>query len=141
MAENKTQPSDGDVAAFLNAAEPAARRTDAQALCDLMARATGEPPVMWGASIVGFGSYTYRLANGRAATMCRVGFSPRKAALVMYGLGIERNAALLDALGKHSTGKGCLYVKKLADIDPGVLEALIATAFRSAAVGEWQDEA
>lgn len=135
MADNKTQATSGDVAAFINAVTPDTRRADTQAVCDLMARVTGEVPVMWGPSIIGFGSYSYS-ASGRTNSMCRVGLSPRKAALTLYGLGIERNAPLVAAIGKHSTGKGCLYIKSLADIDMAALEALVAAGYEGPAVGE-----
>ena len=136
MAENKTQATDANVEGFLGAVDPAQRRADARAICALMARVTGEPPVMWGPSIVGFGSYTYRGASGRTGTMCRIGFSPRKAALTLYGVGVRRNTDLVSAIGKHTTGKGCLYLKSLADIDLAALETLVATAFSSPATGE-----
>lgn len=136
MAENKTKPTEVSVETFLDTVEPERRRADGKAVCELMARVTGEPPVMWGPSIIGFGSYTYGGASGRTGTMCRVGFSPRKAALTLYGMGIDRNAALVADIGKHSTGKGCLYIKKLADIDIGALERLIAAGFAGPAVGE-----
>jgi hypothetical protein len=84
---------------------------------------------MWGPSIVGFGVHRYKYESGREGEICKIGFSPRKAALTLYGMGIERNAAVLARLGKHSTGKGCLYIKKLADVDAGVLDELIAAAW------------
>ncbi|RYY23355.1 MAG: DUF1801 domain-containing protein [Sphingomonadales bacterium] len=93
----------------------------------MMARLTGEPATMWGPSIVGFGRYAYTYDSGRSGEMCRIGFSPRKAELVLYVLnGVEDQSATLDRLGKHKSGKGCLYIKKLADVDLTVVEELVA---------------
>jgi hypothetical protein len=130
MAESKTRATDGSVDAFLAGVEPEQRQADGRAVCAMMARITGEPGVMWGPSIIGFGSHHYRYESGREGDICRIGFSPRKAQLVFYiGAGSGRLDALLAKLGKHSTGKGCLYVKKLADVDLAVLEAMIAKAW------------
>lgn len=128
MAENKTQATALSVADFLSGVDDT-RRTDAQKLCAAMARITGEPATMWGPSIVGFGVNHYKYDSGREGSICKIGFSPRKAALTLYGMGIERNAAIVAQLGKHTTGKGCLYIKKLADVDVGVLDKLIAAAW------------
>lgn len=130
MAENKTKPTEVRVEAFLEAVPDPVRRADGKALSALMARASGREPVMWGPSIVGFGLYRYRYESGREGEMCRVGFSPRKAELVIYGTGSAPGRdALLARLGKHKTGKGCLYVKRLADVDLDVLDALIRAGF------------
>ena len=123
MAENKTKPSKLSVTAFINAVSDPTRRADAKTLVKLLQRATGEKPQMWGPSIVGFGSYHYKYESGREGDMPIVGFSPRKAATVLYGVAGARD--LLPKLGKHTTGKGCLYIKKLADVDPQTLECLI----------------
>jgi len=129
MAENKTKPTKLSVAAFIEALTDPARRADAQALVKLMQSAVGEKPKMWGPSIIGFGSYHYRYESGREGDMPLIGFSPRKAATVLYNmLGSSDSAALLAKLGKHTTGKGCLYIKKLADVDQQVLQALAAKA-------------
>jgi len=121
MAENKTQPTTQDVAAFLAALEPAQRRADAHAICTLLAEISGTAPVLWG-SIVGFGSYDYTYASGRSGTAPRLGFAPRKAQHVIYLMdGFDGHADLLARLGKATTGVSCLYVKKLADIDVAVL--------------------
>ena len=121
-----TQVSAADYIAALS--EP--RRTEAAAIDALFSRVTGQPATMWGPSIIGYGSYDYKYESGREGTMCRAGFSPRKAALTFYAMGgvseSAETAALLERLGKHTTGKGCLYIKKLADADLAVLEALIA---------------
>jgi hypothetical protein len=125
MAENKTGPTAADVGAYIAALEPEKRRADAEWLCAMLARVTGAPPVLWGASIIGFGAYEYRYDSGRTGTAPRIGFSPRKATHVMYMIdGFPEHAELLARLGKHSTGVSCLYFKRLADVDAAVLEAL-----------------
>ena len=122
----KTVATDVDVAAFIAAVEPAVRRSDADRLCALMSRLSGEPPRLWGPTIIGFGRYRYRYDSGRTGEMCRIGFSPRKASLVIYIVdGFPGHAGLMARLGKHKTGKSCLYVNKLADIDMEVLEQLV----------------
>jgi hypothetical protein len=129
MAANKTRPTDISVASFVNALAEPAKRSDAKALIDLMKRATGERPKMWGASIIGFGAYHYTYESGREGDTVLVGFSPRKPATVLYGVTGSKGAeALLAKLGKHTTGKGCLYIKKLADVDQRVLKQLIVKA-------------
>ena len=126
MAENKTKPTKLSVTAFIAAVKDDARRADAKALVKLLQRATGEKPKMWGPSIIGFGSYHYKYESGREGDMPIVGFSPRKPATVFYGLsGFTGSEAIRAKLGNHTTGKGCLYIKKLADIDQKVLETLI----------------
>ena len=130
MAENKTKATKVSVADFIDKIKDQTRQADAKALIKLMRRATGEYPVMWGPAIVGFGSYHYKYESGREGDMLVVGFSPRNAANVLYGLlGSDAAKKLLGKLGKHTTGKGCLYVKKLADVDEAVLETLIIDAF------------
>ncbi|HUB52704.1 MAG TPA: DUF1801 domain-containing protein [Terracidiphilus sp.] len=129
MAENKTKPTAISVSAFLDACTDESRRADLKALARLMQKATGSKPRMWGPSIVGFGSYHYVYESGREGDNLIVGFSPRKAATVLYGtLCSGETEALLSKLGKHSTGKGCLYIKKLEDVDLKVLETLIEKA-------------
>jgi hypothetical protein len=126
MADNKTKPTQQSVATCIDALTDETRRTDAKALVKLMHSATGEKPKMWGPSIIGFGSYHFKYESGREGDTPLTGFSPRKAAMVLYGLtGSSEAQALLAELGKHSTGKGCLYIKKLADVDPKVIEALV----------------
>ncbi len=128
MAKNepKTRQNDASVAGFLNAIEPAARRADAKALDKLMRKITGEKPQMWGTSIVGYGAYHYKYASGRQGDAMRVGFSPRKQNLTVYIMpGFSEYRGLLERLGKHTTGKSCLYIKRLSDIDLNVLEAMI----------------
>lgn len=129
MAENKTQPTAGSVSAFLDACADETRRADAKVLVKLMKRVTGHEPAMWGPSIIGFDRYHYTYESGREGDMLVVGFSPRKAANVLYGaIGFAGADKLLGQLGKHTTGKGCLYIKKLADVDLKVLEALLEKA-------------
>ena len=125
MADNKTKPTKLSVAEFVDGITDETRRADAKALVKLMQSASGEKPKMWGPSIIGFGSHHYRYESGREGDMPLVGFSPRKAATVLYVAGLSDSAALLAKLGKHTTGKGCLYIKKLADVDQQVLEALV----------------
>lgn len=129
MAENKTKPTEVLVADFIAAVPDPVRREDARAVCALMERVTGQAPQMWGPSIIGFGSYRYKYDSGREGESCRLGFSPRKAELVLYVLtGGPEQAPLLARLGKHKTGKSCLYIKKLSDVDLDVLEQLAAQA-------------
>jgi hypothetical protein len=125
MAENKTKPTRQNVAAFIDALTDPTRRAEAKVLIKLMQKATGEKPKRWGPSIIGFGSYHYTYDSGREGDMPLISFSPRKAATVLYNMtGFSDSEALLAKLGKHTTGKGCLYIKRLADADQKVLEAL-----------------
>ena len=129
MAENKTKPTTSSAGAYIDALTDPTRRSDAKVLVQLMQRDSGETPTMWGPSIIGFGSYHYRYDSGREGDMLLIGFSPRKAANVLYGMLDSSDAeALLAKLGKHTTGKGCLYIKKLADVNTTVLETLIRSA-------------
>ena len=131
MAEVKTKPTGVAVDAFIDAVPHPQRREDAIKVRSMMERITGEPAAMWGPSIVGFGSYHYKYDSGHEGTMCRLGFSPRKAELVLYVLtesGGDEESERLARLGKHKTGKCCLYIKKLADVDEAVLEELIVGA-------------
>lgn len=129
MAEIKTKPTPVNVADFLETVEHPERRADGKAVCEMMARVTGEEPRMWGPSIIGFGSYRYKYDSGHEGTMCRLGFSPRKAELVLYVLTEDENQpAKLAKLGKHKTGKSCLYIKRLSDVDEGALEEITRDA-------------
>jgi hypothetical protein len=135
VAENKTQATDADVAAFLDAVEPDERRADGKTVCAMMQRISGEPPVLWGPSIIGFGRCHYRYDSGREGDMPRIGFSPRKAGLVLYVVfGFPPFDEILGRLGKHTTSKSCLYIKKLADVDMAVLEELIQASWDDTAV-------
>src|ERR1017187_5687768 len=126
MAENKTKPTKLSVAAFIDALTDQTKRADAKALAKLMQSVTGEKPKMWGPSIIGFGSHHYKYDSGREGDMPLAGFSARKAATVLYiGAGFSDVEALLAKLGKHTTGKVCLYIKKLADVEKNVLETMV----------------
>jgi len=132
MPSTKTLPSDESVEAFIAAVPSDARREDAQKLCGLLAEWTGESPVLWGTGIIGFGQYSYRYDSGHEGTAPLVGFSPRKANLVVYLVGglKDRHPQLLEQLGPHKAGKGCLYVKRLHDVDHAVLRALVERTVR-----------
>lgn len=130
MADNKTKPTTQSVPAFIDALTDDTRRADARALLKLMQNATGEKPKMWGPSIIGFGSCHYTYESGREGDMPLVAFSPRKAETVLYGVRSE-SEALLDKLGKHTTGKSCLYIKRLADVHQDVLETLVVKSVAS----------
>ena len=141
MAQNKTQPGDADVEKYIDAVDHAGRREDARTLLEMFMRITGEQPVLWGDSMIGFGSYDYTYQSGRSGSFFRSGFAPRKANMSLYVLGCtsapDRQAlqqALLDRLGPHKRGVSCLYVSRLSRIDLDVLEQLIA--FDKAAMDE-----
>lgn len=126
MAELKTAVNEASVTDFLNAVEDETRRRDSLALLDILREETGHEPKMWGDSIVGFGSYHYKYASGREGDWFLTGFSPRKQALSVYIMaGFRRYDDLLRRLGKHKTGKSCLYIKSLDDVDLEVLRELI----------------
>lgn len=123
MAEIKTKATKVSVDDFLAAVPDAVRRVDGEKVRAMLERVTGEKAQMWGPTIIGFGSYHYKYDSGHEGTMCRLGFSPRKAELVLYVLtGEPGQEAQLARLGKHRTGKSCLYIRKLADVDEAVLE-------------------
>ena len=126
---NKTQPTPRDPVQFVASVEHPVRRTDAETLLALMSRVTGCAPRMWGPSMIGFGRYHYRYDSGREGDFMLTGFSPRKANLVVYVLpGYDDIGDQLAQLGKHKIGKSCLYINKLADVDLGVLEQIVAQA-------------
>lgn len=130
MSENKTRPTDQDVLDFLNNVEHDTRRADAFVVLDMMREITGEDPVLWGSSIVGFGSYHYKYDSGREGDMPLVGFSPRKQRMTLYIMpGFDEYDDMLQALGKHKIGKSCLYINKLADIDESVLRKLVKASY------------
>ena len=130
MAENKTKPTGASVQDYLAAIDDESRRKDCEVLASLMAKATGHEPKMWGDSIVGFGSYHYKYASGREGDSCLAGFSSRKGDISIYlmgcSCGFPGHEALQAQLGRHKMGKACLYVRKLSDIDLGILEQLVA---------------
>jgi hypothetical protein len=126
-SENKTKATDADPTAFIDAVKDPGQRADAHAICALMSRLSGEPAKLWGPSIIGFGRYHYRYDSGREGDMCRIGFSPRTGQTVLYlldGYGDRRDQ--LARLGKHKTGKSCVYIKRLSDIDVDVLAEMIS---------------
>ena len=128
-AENKTTATAASVDDFLATVADPARRADCERLRALMQAATGEPARLWGPSIVGFGLYRYRYESGREGEWMLTGFSPRKSDLTLYLMaGVERHADLLARLGPHKTGRSCLYLKRLANVDMGVLETLVQEA-------------
>lgn len=129
MAELKTKPTEVSVSEYIDALPDETRRADAKVLVKLMQKLTGKKPKMWGPSIIGFGSYHYKYASGREGDMPVAAFSPRKPATVIYGLlDFPDSEALRAKLGKHTVGKGCMYIKKLADVDQKVLETMIRKA-------------
>ena len=121
----KTRPTAAGVRAFIDSAEPDVRRQDGHRLCDLMQAISGLEPVMWRPSIIGFDTIRYRYESGHSGEICRIGFSPRKSALVLYLYPCANLDVLLAGLGKHAMGKGCLYIKRLADVDAKFLKQLI----------------
>lgn len=126
MAELKTKPTEQSVQEFIAAIPDEQRRRDCAAIADLMREASGAEPVMWG-NIVGFGRYRYRYASGREGDWFITGFAPRKQSLTLYIMaGFAQYDALLARLGKHSTGKSCLYIKRLSDVDQDLLRELVA---------------
>ena len=137
MAEIKTKPTAVSVDAFLDGVGHPGRRADGQAVRAMMERVTGQPAVMWGPSIVGFGTYHYRYASGHEGDMCRVGFSPRSANLVLYTGGFPDYEALLAKLGKHKRSKACLYLTKLADVDMDVLEEIVRRTYAASQDGDY----
>jgi hypothetical protein len=126
MTANKTIPGDDDVEAFLAAIPDEARRAECREVADVMRRITGVEPRIWGKGMVGFGRYHYRYESGREGEWFLTGFAPRKKELTVYVLpGLEGFGEILERLGRHRTGKSCLYLKSLEDVDRGVLEELI----------------
>ena len=131
--EPKTRPTAASVPDFL-ARQPEARRADCEAVCAMMQAATGEPPVMWGEAIVGFGRYAYTNTSRKSFEWPLVAFSPRKNDLKLYIMpGFDAFAGLIAKLGRHKTGKSCLYIKQLADVDAGVLRGIIDGSVRAMA--------
>lgn len=134
MTANKTQQTDADVDAFIETVADAGQREDARTIVSLLSRASGEPARMWGPAIIGFGSYHYVYESGREGDMCRIGFSPRKGKTVLYmTTDFDAYADIMARLGKYSTGKSCLYVKRLSDINLDALEELARGAWASMA--------
>ena len=129
---------DDDVRAFLDRVQHPVRRRDADTMLELMEHVTGQPARMWGASIVGFGSYHYRYESGREGDAAAAGFSPRKGATTVYlADGVGAHPDLLERLGPHTTGVGCLYLKDLEQVDLGVLEALVRASYETLSAGTY----
>ena len=130
MSENKTRPNDQNVTEFLKSVDHKTRREDSFTLLEMMAEITGEEAVLWGSSIVGFGSHHYKYESGREGDMPNVGFSPRKQSMTLYIMpGFDDYEDMLAKLGKHKIGKSCLYVNKLADVDADILRRLIKRSY------------
>ena len=137
MAESKTEKNDASVDDFLNSVPHERKRQDSFAIVRLMSEATGEEPIMWGANIVGFGSYRYKYASGREGESALTAFSPRKQNLTIYIVsGVENYGDLLSDLGKYKTGKVCLYINKLDDIDIPTLRKLVKRSVTDVGAGK-----
>ena len=125
----KTQPTKSNVTAFIEAVSPAQKREDCRTIATLMQEITGEKPVLWGKAIIGFGDYSYKYASGREGNWFLAGFSPRKNAITLYlYCDLDHPELSLEKLGTHKRGKGCIYIKKLTDVDLKVLKGLIKKA-------------
>jgi hypothetical protein len=126
MAENKTKPTPQQVSEFIAGIGDERKRSDCEELVKLMSEITGKPATMWGSSIVGFGQYHYKYASGREGDFFLTGFSPRKQALTVYIIsGFKINPGLMEQLGKYKTGKSCLYIRSLDDVDRSRLKQLV----------------
>ena len=133
MAEMKTKMNDASVEEFLSKVEDEQKRKDCFEIIKIMKQVTKKEPKMWGTAIIGFGSYHYKYESGREGDMPQIGFSPRKQNITLYiGVGDNSDNPLLKKLGKYTTSKACLYIKKLTDVDRNVLQELIADSFKSA---------
>lgn len=132
LAEIKTKPTAANVEDFINAVPDEQKRKDSFAILEMMRKATGEEPAMWGSSIIGFGNVRYKSPKtGREVDWLRIGFSPRKANISLYlTMDVKKHGDALGKLGKHKTGVGCLYINKLADVDIKVLEGMIKTSLK-----------
>jgi hypothetical protein len=131
MAENKTKPTSASVEEFINGVANEQKRKDSFVILEMMRNASGEEPVMWGGSIIGFGNLHMKSPAGREVDWIRIGFSPRKANISLYLTGdVKLHAAALEKLGKHKTGVGCIYINKLADIDMKVLKEMIDASLK-----------
>lgn len=140
MVELKTKQNNASVEDFINAVEAEQKRKDAFEILEMMRQLTKEKPKMWGSSIIGFGDVRYKYASGREGDWFKVGFSPRKANISLYLMGcdISKADSILGRLGKYKTGKGCLYINKLIDIDKEVLKELIKEGYKNGHIGTEQ---
>jgi hypothetical protein len=133
MAELKTKQTDESVTKFLNTVEDETKRKDCFEIIEMMKQVTGMPAKMWGTAIIGFGSHHYKYESGHEGDMCIIGFSPRKQNITLYvGVTNEHIQKLLPELGKHKTGKGCLYINKLSEVNTDVLKKIIKASFEYA---------
>jgi len=137
MAEIKTQKNTASVEDFINSVDHEGKRKDAFEILEMMKTITKEKPKMWGTSLIGFGDVRYKYASGREGDWFKIGFSPRKANISLYLMGCDVSKAnkMLERLGKHKTGKGCLYVNKLEDIDKEVLKEMIKEGYENGHIG------
>jgi len=130
MAEIKTHRTDSSAEEYIESITPDSRRDDCLALLEIMARATGEAPALWSSGVVGFGTFHYKSGSGQEGDWFPVGFASRKAAITVYlGMSLDEAEAQLARLGKHTTGKGCIYIKRLSDVDVVVLEELVTDSY------------
>lgn len=130
MAEIKTKPTSSSVVDFINNVKDEQKRKDSFIILEMMEKATGEEPVLWGSSLIGFGKIKYKSpATGREVDWMKIGFSPRKANLSLYLMDLKKHTAALKNLGRHKTGVGCLYINKLDEIDLKVLKEIINSSF------------
>ena len=130
MAEIKTHRTDSSAEEFIESVTPDSRRDDCRVLLELMTRATGEDPALWSSGMVGFGTFHYKSKSGQEGDWFPVGFASRKAAITVYlGMSLDEAQGQLARLGKHTTGKGCIYIKRLSDVDVVILEELVADAY------------
>lgn len=130
MADLKTKQTEESIITFLNKVEDEQKRKDSFEIVEMMRKATGQPPKMWGSSIIGFGSYHYKYDSGHEGDMCIIGFAPRKQNIALYiPGGIHKYDDLLEKLGKHKTGKGCLYINSLDKVDLKVLQSIFKKSF------------
>jgi hypothetical protein len=128
MADVKTKQTEQSIDIFLDKVTDENLKKDCYSIIGLMEKAAGEPAKMWGPTIIGFGTHHYKYDSGREGDICLIGFSPRKANISLYLCNFEGRNAVLAKLGKHKTGKGCIYIKKLSDVDINVFESLIKQA-------------
>ena len=131
MAENKTKKTEVSVTKFIGALKDEQQKKDSHALIDLMKSVSGHEPKMWGPTMIGFGDHHYKYESGREGDIFKIGFSPRKTSLVLYSMNSTHNNEMLKKLGKHKIGGGCLYIKKLEDVDMKVLKKMLEKTFRT----------
>ena len=131
MAQNKTHPTDQTITEFINSLTDEKQKQDTSDLVNIMQEVTGEKPVLWGPSIIGFGKYHYKYDSGREGDNLKVGFSPRKQAFAIYGLNTEDNHKIIEKLGNYKQAKGCIYIKSLSKVDIEILKKMISNGFNN----------